>query len=108
MADCAARTETCFSKGNRICSEDSQFGLRRTYVDSGRVYSGPVGLEQQDRAWPGDLVPAPRKQMEPYCGGLLVRVREPARISVHPAALVHEAFHLVSVSLASESHRVEP
>src|SRR5215471_7343265 len=108
MAHCATRTETCFSKSHRICAEGSQFGLRRAYVDSDRVYGGPMDLEQQDRTWPGDLVRAPWKQMEPYCGGLLVRVREPAGISVHSAALVHEAFHLVSVSLASESHRAEP
>jgi len=42
--------------------------------------------------------------MEPYSRGLLVCVREPARFSIHFAALVHAAFDLVSIPLAGESH----
>src|SRR5215813_7778083 len=45
--------------------------------------------------------------METHTSRLLVCIRQYSCISVHPVALVHEAVHLVPISLASEQDRTE-
>src|SRR5215510_2817598 len=103
MAYCAARTAAHVSKGNRVCPEAPKFSGCGACADNRGVYRGTACLEPQDRTWFGDLVRTSWKQVEPYSRRLLVCVCEPPAFSIHPAALVHAAFDLVSISVASES-----
>src|SRR5215813_9247116 len=107
MADCAARGNAPVSQGDRLCCEDSQFGVCRVGASARCLYGGILDLEWEDRTQLSNVVRATRIEVELNRGWLLVCLLESSDFPICFVALVHEALHMVSVSLAGEPDQTE-